>query len=101
MSEGGWGIYQTTPTIAAQRGLPPCLPGNNPLLAENLNKKAMVNKSYRVDLVLVPVNDTKALTDVQSKLNQWITKQELVKFDVLAVGDNSLLFKICRLKGKE
>jgi hypothetical protein len=77
------------------------LPGNNPLLAENLNKKAMVNKSYRVDLVLVPVNDTKALTDVQSKLNQWITKQELVKFDVLAVGDNSLLFKICRLKGKE
>jgi hypothetical protein len=71
------------------------------LLAENLNKKAMVNKTYRVDLVLVPVNDTKALTDVQSKLNQWITKGELVKFDVLAVGDNSLLFKICRLKGKE
>lgn len=60
----------------------------------------MVNKSYRVDLILVPVNDTKALTDVQCKLNQWITKQELIKFDVVPVGD-SLLFKICRLKGKE
>lgn len=60
----------------------------------------MVNKSYRVDLILVPVNDTKALTDVQSKMNQWITKQELIKFDVVPVG-NSMLFKICRLKGKE
>ena len=67
-------------------------------MTENL--KTMVNKDYRVDLVLVPVDNAKALTQVQSQLNQWITKHELVKFDKDVVG-NHILFTICRLKGKE
>ena len=60
----------------------------------------MVNKHYRVDLITVKVDDAKALTQVQSQINQWITKQELVKYKTTPIG-NCVLFEIVRLKGGE
>ena len=60
----------------------------------------MVNKNYRVDLVLIRVDDQKALTQVQSQINQWITKGELKRFTT-ELSVTHILFQICRLKGGE
>jgi hypothetical protein len=51
----------------------------------------MVNSKYRVDLVLIPA-DSKELLAMQQKLNQWITTEQLVKYQSSVVG-NSILFK--------
>ena len=59
----------------------------------------MTNPSYRVDFVLVEATP-KALTEMQSKINQWITKKELKKYTSSVVG-NTVLFEIVRLKGGE
>jgi hypothetical protein len=59
----------------------------------------MVDSKYRVDLVLVPA-DSKELTAIQQKLNQWITTGQLVKYQTSVVG-NQILFEIIRIKQQE
>jgi hypothetical protein len=59
----------------------------------------MVDSKYRVDLVLVPA-DSKELTAIQQKLNQWITTQQLVKYQTSVVSDQ-ILFEIIRIKQQE
>lgn len=59
----------------------------------------MVNKSYRVDIVLVDATQPAELTKVQAQLNQWITKGELIKYEIHTLGDK-VLFNICRTKGE-
>jgi len=59
----------------------------------------MVDSKYRVDLVLVPA-DSKELTGMQQKLNQWITTGQLVKYQTSVVG-NQILFEIIRIKQQE
>lgn len=59
----------------------------------------MANKqSYRVDIVLVDATQAE-LTKVQAQLNQWMTKGELIKYEIKVV-DNKVLFNICRTKGE-
>ena len=59
------------------------------------------NKDYRIDLEFVQHVDD--LPKMQAKINQWITKGELIKYEVLAmpygVSSPGILFNICRLKG--
>jgi hypothetical protein len=56
------------------------------------------NSIYRVDLELVAA-DAKQLTAMQTKINQWITTGQLVKFKTSVVGDK-ILFEICRKKAE-
>ena len=79
--------------------------GVTPYIAETVypscrvKSKAMTNPNYRVDFVLVEATQT-ALTQMQSKINQWVTKGELKKYKSSVVG-NAVLFEIVRLKGGE
>jgi hypothetical protein len=57
----------------------------------------VVSKTYRIDLELVEAKD---LVKMQTKLNQWITNQTLVKFESQPVGDK-ILFKVVRLRENE
>ena len=59
----------------------------------------MVDSKYRVDLVLIPA-DSKELTGMQQKLNQWITTGQLVKYQTSVVG-TQILFEIIRIKQQE
>jgi len=61
----------------------------------------MVNNLYRVDYALVDVDQSK-LTAIQAKINQWITKGELVKVQTTVVQGvkPQILFEICRKKGE-
>lgn len=59
----------------------------------------MVNNIYRVDFILVEAN-SKELTQVQQKLNNWITTGTLKKYKSSVVG-NQILFEIVRLKSGE
>lgn len=49
----------------------------------------------RVDLEVIP---TGSATKMQAKLNQWITKGELVKYEIHVLDKDNLLFNICRKK---
>jgi hypothetical protein len=49
----------------------------------------------RIDLEIIPSGSA---TKMQAKLNQWITKGELVKYEIHVLADDKLLFNICRLK---
>ena len=53
-----------------------------------------VSSKYRIDLELV---DATNLVKMQTKLNQWITAQTLVKFETQDIG-GQILFKVIRLK---
>ena len=57
---------------------------------------SIVNKDYRVDLLLVSATADELLK-VQQKLNQWITTQQLIKYQSSVVGDK-VLFEIVRVK---
>lgn len=59
----------------------------------------MVNPKYRVDFELVEATQSE-LAKVQAKINQWITKGELVSYKHTVVGQ-SILFEFCRVKGQE
>lgn len=59
----------------------------------------MVNPKYRVDFELVNATQSE-LAKVQAKINQWITKGELVSYKHTVVGQQ-MLFEFCRVKGKE
>lgn len=60
----------------------------------------MANKqSYRIDIVVVDATQAE-LTKVQAQLNQWMTKGELIKYE-MHTCDNKVIFNICRRKGAE
>ena len=52
---------------------------------------------YRVDIISIPVEDQQELTKVQSKLNQWLTKGELKKYEIHTTSTH-VVFNICRIK---
>ena len=48
---------------------------------------------YRVELITVLASDQKALTQVQQKINQWMTIGLLKKYEIISAGDN-VIFNI-------
>jgi len=59
----------------------------------------MINAKYRVDFELVEATQSE-LAKVQAKINQWITKGELVSYKHTVIGQQ-LLFEFCREKKGE
>jgi hypothetical protein len=57
----------------------------------------VVSSKFRVDMELVDSTDKKSLVAMQAKLNQWITKGVLAKYEIHIVG-TFILYNICRLK---
>lgn len=68
-----------------------------PIMCLNIYMNA-VAQNIRIDLEKVDSKDSKELTKMQTKLNQWITAGTLVKFDKDILPDGCILFTICRLK---
>lgn len=56
-----------------------------------------IDTTLRVDQELVSP-ESKALDKMQAKLNQWITKGELVKYEIHVLPTGNLLYNICRKK---
>ena len=52
---------------------------------------------YRVEIITVPADNQKSITQVQQKINQWLTTGLLKKYKVIPCG-NSLVFNICLIK---
>jgi len=52
---------------------------------------------YRVDFEVILATDAKAITLMQSKINQWITKGELKKYEIHTTATH-IVFNICRKK---
>ena len=52
---------------------------------------------YKILLETMPASDSKAIKEMQKKLNQWITTGKLKKYEMKACGDllafNILLYK--------
>lgn len=57
----------------------------------------MSKSNHRVDLFFVKNDNSQELTQMQTRLNQWITAGSLLKFDITACGD-TLLFRVLRKK---
>lgn len=57
----------------------------------------MSKSNYRVDLFFVKNDNSQELTQMQTRLNQWITAGSLLKFDITACGD-TFLFRVLRKK---
>jgi hypothetical protein len=51
----------------------------------------------RVDIFSVLADDQKALTSVQTKLNQWMTAGILVKYEMHTTATH-VVFNVCRKK---
>ena len=51
-------------------------------------------KNFKVKIIAVPASDAKAITDVQQKLNQWITTEKLRKYKVVTTSEH-IVFHIC------
>jgi hypothetical protein len=54
-------------------------------------------RNIRVDLFSVDLADAKALTAMQTKLNQWLTAGTLIKYNVHTTSTHAL-FNVCRRK---
>jgi hypothetical protein len=54
-------------------------------------------ENLRVDIKCISVADASALTQVQSQINQWLTKGELKKYEVHTTSTH-IVFNICRTK---
>lgn len=52
---------------------------------------------YRVDLFSVLASDSKELMKMQVRLNQWITKEELKKYEISTTATH-IIFNVCRTK---
>ena len=52
---------------------------------------------YRVDFEVILATDAKAITLMQSKINQWITKGELKKYEIHTTAEY-IVFNICMKK---
>jgi len=51
----------------------------------------------KVKIISVPASDEKALTQVQQKINQWITTKVLRKYEMHTTGEY-VIFNICLWK---
>jgi hypothetical protein len=51
-------------------------------------------KNLKVKIIAVPVSDAKGITDVQQKLNQWMTTEKLKKYKVFTTSEH-IVFHIC------
>lgn len=61
-----------------------------------LNHTMNTNRTdVRVDIEIIP---TGSATKMQAKLNQWITKGELIKYEIHVLDNDRILFNICRVK---
>ena len=54
-------------------------------------------KDYRVDIEVILATDTKAIVQLQAKINQWITKGEFEKYEIHTTATH-IVFNICRKK---
>lgn len=59
--------------------------------------KLTVMKDLRIDIECILANDSVNLTKIQAKINQWITKGELVKYEIHTTNTH-IVFNICRKK---
>lgn len=48
---------------------------------------------YRVEIITVLASEQKAITQVQQKINQWMTIGLLKKYEILSCGEN-IIFNI-------
>ena len=71
----------------------------NPFLMSN-SKPSSTPRKVRVDLFSVALADDKALTAMQTKLNQWLTAGTLVKYQIHTTSTHAL-FNVCRRKDAE
>jgi hypothetical protein len=55
------------------------------------------NTNYKVEFFLVE-STTSSISDMQKKINQWITTGKLKKFKSSIVGSN-ILFEVIKIKG--
>jgi hypothetical protein len=51
----------------------------------------------RVDIFSIAASDSKALTQMQQKLNQWLTAKTLKKYEIHTTGEY-VIFNVCRKK---
>ena len=56
-----------------------------------------VNQNYKVEIISIPAGDTKTIKATQAKINTWITKEKLVKYELHTAGD-FIVFNICKHK---
>jgi|TARA_R110000868_G_scaffold68082_2_gene201413 hypothetical protein len=54
-------------------------------------------KDLRIDIECILATDSVNLTKVQAKINQWMTKGELVKYEIHTTNTH-VVFNICRKK---
>ena len=54
-------------------------------------------KNFKVKIIAVPASDAKAITDVQQKLNTWITTGMLKKYDMHTAAEH-IVFNILMYK---
>lgn len=52
---------------------------------------------HRVDIFTILASDQQALTQMQQKINQWLTTKLLVKYDIHTTSTH-VIFNICRKK---
>ncbi len=54
---------------------------------------------YRIDLFSILASDSKELTQMQQKINTWITTGSLKKYDIHTTATH-VIFNVCRSKEK-
>lgn len=68
----------------------------NPFIMSN-SQPSSTKRNVRVDLFSVALDDDKALTAMQTKLNQWLTAGTLLKYQIHTTSTHAL-FNVCRSK---
>lgn len=61
------------------------------------SQPSSTKRNVRVDLFSVALDDDKALTAMQTKLNQWLTAGTLLKYQIHTTSTHAL-FNVCRSK---
>ncbi len=54
----------------------------------------------RVDIFSISASDSKGLMQMQTRLNQWLTADTLIKYDIHTAGEY-VIFNVCRKKEQE
>ena len=57
----------------------------------------MCNTNYKVEIIAVECSNAKGIKDIQQKINVWITKGILVKYEMLTTATH-IVFNICKSK---
>ena len=52
---------------------------------------------YKIEITAIDVTDSSELTKMQAKINQWITKDILKKYEIHTTNTH-VVFNICRKK---